>query len=151
MQERKFFNKVKENITNLTVFGSRDTSITCESIIAACFKLKDDCMFVEYPYSQLREEKSASVSIGKRNMGKVKHTLLQKTYNIISSGGDFPKHNYTLCIDAIKVVSLMHNLQEKIQLKAGRLRNVTISGHDLKKITCVWARWQVMRRHVQNI
>ena len=28
----------------------------------------------------------------------------------------------------------MQNLREKIQLKAGRLRNVTISGHNLKNL-----------------
>ena len=37
-------------------------------------------------------------------------------------------------IDTIKVVSLMQHIQEKIQLKAGRLHNVTIAGHKFKNI-----------------
>ena len=37
-------------------------------------------------------------------------------------------------IDTIKVVSLMKHIQEKLQLKAGRLRNVTIDGHKFKYI-----------------
>ena len=37
-------------------------------------------------------------------------------------------------IDTIKVVLLMHYMQENIQLKAGRFRNVTIAGHNLKNI-----------------
>ena len=89
-------------------------------------------MFGEDQYSYLGEEKSASVSIGKRNMVKIEYTFLRKTYNILSSGGDFPKHNYTFFIDAIKVVSFMQNLQEKLQLKVGRLRNFTIAGHHFK-------------------
>ena len=38
------------------------------------------------------------------------------------------------CIDEIQVISLMHHIQEKIQLKAGHLRNVTIACHKFKNI-----------------
>ena len=76
------------------------------------------------------EENAASVSTGKLKMVKLKYTSLWKTYNILSSERDFPKHNYTFRIYATKVVSLMHHLGEKLQLKAGRLRNVTIVGHN---------------------
>ena len=37
-------------------------------------------------------------------------------------------------IDTIKVVSLMHHMKEKLQLKAGRLRNVTIAGNKSRNI-----------------
>ena len=37
-------------------------------------------------------------------------------------------------IDTIKVVSLIHHIQEKLQLKAGCLRNVTIACHKFKNI-----------------
>ena len=67
-------------------------------------------------------------------MGKVNYTLLRNTYNILSSGGDFPNHNYNFRIDEIKVVLLMHNLREKLQLKEGHFRNVTIASHNFKKI-----------------
>ena len=38
------------------------------------------------------------------------------------------------CIDTIKVISLVQHIQEKIQLKAVHLRNVTISCHKFKNI-----------------
>ena len=65
-------------------------------------------------------------------MVKVNYTLPQKTYTILSYGGNFPKHNYTLCIDAIKVILLMQHLREKIQMKAGRLRTITIASQNYK-------------------
>ena len=83
MQETNIFNTVKENITNPTFFGRRDTSITAAIIIDAYFKLRYACAFLEFQYSQLGEEKAASVSIEKRKMWKVSYTLLRKTYNIL--------------------------------------------------------------------
>ena len=67
-------------------------------------------------------------------MGKVKYALLWKTFTILSSGEILQKHNYTFRIDAIKVVSLMQHLREKLQLRAGRLRNVTIAGHNFRNL-----------------
>ena len=112
MQEIKVFNTVKENITNLTFFSSRDISVTSARIIATSFKIKDACAFVEDQYIQLGEVKAASVSIRIHNTEKVKYTSLRKTYNVLSSGGDFSNNNYTFHIDATKVVSLMQHLQE---------------------------------------
>ena len=43
------------------------------------------------------------------------------------------------CIEKIKVVSLIHYIQEKLQLEAGRLRNVNISGQKFKYI-CMYER-----------
>ena len=37
-------------------------------------------------------------------------------------------------IETIKVVSLIQHIQENLQLKAGRLRNVTIASQKLKYI-----------------
>ena len=84
-------------------------------------------------YIYLGVYKAASVSIGKCNMLKVKYNSLLKTYTILSCGRNSPKQNYKFCVDAIKVVSLMQNLQEKLHLKSGRLRNVTISVHNYIK------------------
>ena len=70
-------------------------------------------------------------------MIKLNYTLLQKTCNILSSGGNVTKKNCTFRIDVIKVISLMQHLQEEIQLKAGRLRNVTIAGHNLNLYLCM--------------
>ena len=62
---------------------------------------------MEEQFGQLVEEKSAYVSQGKRKIGRKKYTSLQKTYDILSSGGIFPKYNSMFCIDTIKVISLM--------------------------------------------
>ena len=67
---------------------------------------------------------------------KEKYTLLRKTYNILSSG-DFPKYNCMFRIDTIKVVSLMQHMQEYIQLKSIRLRNITIAGQKIKIYLCM--------------
>ena len=104
------------------------------SIIYKSFKLKHVRELVEEQFSQLGEEKSAQVSQGKRKIGENKYTSLRKTYGILSSGRIFPKHNYMLRIDKIKIFLLMQYIQEKLQLKAGRLQNVTITGHKFKYI-----------------
>ena len=78
---------------------------------------------MEEQFSQLGEEKYVYVSQGKRNMGKFKYASLRKTYNILSSRRNVPKYNYMFRIDTIKVVSLMQHMQEKLQLKSGRLHN----------------------------
>ena len=72
--------------------------------------------------------------MGKRKIVKENFDSLYNTYKLLASGGSFQKHNYTLCMNASKLVSLMQNFQEKIHLKDGRLRNVNISGHNFKKL-----------------
>ena len=47
---------------------------------------------------------------------------------------DFPNYNYMFRIDTIKIILLMQHIQENLQLKAGRLRNVTIAGNKLKNL-----------------
>ena len=91
-------------------------------------------LFTEYNFSQLVEDKSPSVSQGKQKIGNGKYTSLQKTYNILSSGGILKKYNYKFRIDTIKVVWLMYHMQEKLQLKADRLHNVTIAGQKFKNL-----------------
>ena len=90
---------------------------------------------MEEQFGQLVEEKSAYVSQGKRKIGENKYASLWKTYDILSSGGIFPKYNSMFCIDKMKVVSLMKHTQEKHQSKSGSLQNVTITGHKFKNIT----------------
>ena len=89
---------------------------------------------MEENFSQLVEEKSIYVSKGNRKIGRKQYTSLQKTFNVISSGGIFPKYNYIFRIDTIKYVLLMQHTHEIIQLKAGRLRNVTIAGNKFNNI-----------------
>ena len=67
-------------------------------------------------------------------MGKIKYSLLRNTFNIILSGGTFPKYNYMFRIDTIKVFLLMQHIQEKLLFKAGRLHNIIISGHKFKNV-----------------
>ena len=89
---------------------------------------------MEEQFSRLGEDKSSYVSQGKQKNGKKKYTQLQKTYNILISGGIFPNYNYIICIDTIKIVSLMQHVQEKLWLKSDRLQNITIAGHKFKNI-----------------
>ena len=80
------------------------------------------------------EDKYDSISQQRQNMRKTKYASLQNIFNILSSSGPLPKYNYMFHIDTIKIVSLMQNIQENMQLKAGRLRNVIIAGHKFKNI-----------------
>ena len=89
---------------------------------------------MEEQFGLSEEEKSVSVSQGKRNMRNIKYNSLRKTDNILSSGGPLPKYNYTFRIDTTKVVSLMQNIQENFELKAGRFRNFIIAGHKFKNL-----------------
>ena len=114
VQGTKFFESLKENLTNLTFLGRKETSITAASIISKSFDLKHACALTEEKFSHLAEDESASMSQGKQKIGKDRYTLLRKIYDIISSGGNVPKLNYTFHIDTIKVVSLMHHIQENI-------------------------------------
>ena len=74
-------------------FGRRDTLVTAASIIAALFKPKDTYEFLEEQYSKLGENIAASVSKGKRKMGKEYFDSLRNTYKVLSFGGSFTKHN----------------------------------------------------------
>ena len=113
---------------------SKETTVTTAIIIAIFFEFKHICALLNKKFSQLGEDKSASVIQQKQNMGKIKYALLRNTLIILSFGEPFPKYNYMFCIDTIKVVSLIQHIKENLQLKAGRLRNVIISCHKSKTI-----------------
>ena len=85
-------------------------------------------------FSQLVEDNSEYVSQGKRKIGRKKYTYLRKTYDVISSGGIFTNYNYMFRIYKIKAISLLQHIKEKLQLKAGHLRNVAIDFHKFKNI-----------------
>ena len=60
-------------------------------------------------------------------------------------------------IDTIKVISLMHNIQENLQLKASRLRNFTISDQKFNNIPvyesggkCIRSLFKNIRMHYHN-
>ena len=94
------------------------------------------------------EDKSAYVSQGKRKIWRKKYTSVRKTSDVLLYGGILPKNNSMFHIDTIKVISLMQHLKEKLQLKAGRLHNVTIACHTFKKYTCVRMKWEVYTEFV---
>ena len=48
---------------------------------------------VYYQYIKLEEDRSASVSKRKRNMGKENFASLRKIYKVLVSGGIFTKQN----------------------------------------------------------
>ena len=128
------YQSLKENLSCPTFLVSKETSVTAASIISKSFEFKYVRALMGEQFSQLGEDKSASVSQRKQNMGNIKYASLRNTFNIISSGGPLPKYKYMLHIDTIKVVSLMQNTQEKLHLKAGRLGNFIVAGHRLKNI-----------------
>ena len=103
-------------------------------IIAKSLELNHSREVMKEQFSQLAEEKYAYVSQGERKIGRNKYTSLRNTYGVLSSGGIFPKYNYMFRIDTIKVISLMQHIQSNRQLKAGRLRNITIACHKFKNI-----------------
>ena len=72
---------------------------------------------MEKQFINLKEEKYSYVSQRKRETGRRKYTALRKTYNILSSGGNFPKYNYIFCINTIKVVSLMQHIKRKASVE----------------------------------
>ena len=67
-------------------------------------------------------------------MGRIKYDSLRNTFNVLSPGGNFSKYNHMFCIDKIKVVLLIHHIQENLQSKACRLRNGIIAGLKFKNI-----------------
>ena len=69
-----------------------------------------------------------------KKIGRKINTSSRKTYDVLSSIGILPKYNYVFCVDTIKVVLLIQYTEEKLQLKAGCLSNVTIACHKLKNI-----------------
>ena len=72
-------------------------------------------------------------------MGKETFASIRNTYKLLASGRILTKHNYTFRINASKLVLLIHNLQGKLQPKAGRLLNVTIANHNFKLSLCTSA------------
>ena len=108
--------------------------ITDASIIDKSSEFNHARELAEEQFRQLVEKKYAYVSQGKRKIGRNKYTSLRKTYDVLSSSGILPKYNYIFRIDTIKFVSLMQYKQEKLQLKSGCLRNITIVGHKFKNI-----------------
>ena len=112
----KFFQSLKENLTNIIFLGRKETLVTAARIIAKSCELKHARAFMEENFNKLGEHKYASIIQGKQKNGKEKYILLRKTYDIISSGGNLTKYNHTFCIDTIKFVSLMQLIQKYLQL-----------------------------------
>ena len=113
-QGMNVYQSLKENLSNITFLGSNEISVTSAIIISKSFEFKHVRTFMEEQFSQLGEYKYAYVSQRKQNMGKFKYALVQNTLNIVSYGGIFPKYNNMFRIDTIKVVSLMHHIQENL-------------------------------------
>ena len=80
------------------------------------------------------EDKSTYISQGKRGNGRKTYTYLLKRSYVLSSGGILKNYSYMFRIDTIKVISLMKNIQENIQLKDICLGDFTISCHKFKYI-----------------
>ena len=62
VQGTKVYQSLKENLTNLTFLGRKETSVTAEIITAKLFKLNYYRELMEEQFSNLIEEKSTYVS-----------------------------------------------------------------------------------------
>jgi hypothetical protein len=140
------FDRLKNNLCNLAFFGDRKTSIISESIIAASLKREDAKQLLEDKSHKVQEDakqlledepdnvqavdsEGVQISAKRLTMGRMKYTSLRKTFELLATGKDIPKYNYTFRIDTSKLVSAIEYLQERLQFKPGRMRNVTIAGH----------------------
>ena len=91
VQRTEVYQSLKENLTNITFWGRKETLFTATSIIDKSFQFDNDRELIEEQFSQLVEDKSAYVSQGKRKIGRNKYSSLRKTYNVLSSGGIISK------------------------------------------------------------
>ena len=114
--------------------GRKETSVTAARIIDRSIELNHARELREEQFIQLAEEKSACVSKGKRKIGKKQIYFFTEDKLCTFIWWDFLKYNYRFRIDKIKFISLRQNIHEKIQLKSGRLCNVTIDCQKFKNI-----------------
>ena len=128
------YQSLKENLSTIAFWGSKETLVTAAIVIAKLFGFKHFRELMKENFSQLGEDKYASLNQQKRKMGKIKYDSLQNTFNILSSCGTFPNYNCMSRMDTIKVVLLMQHIQENFQLKNGHLSNVIIDGQKFKHI-----------------
>ena len=130
-EDGKSFDSLKNNLCKLAFFGNQETSIISQSIIAASLKQDNADQLLKDEYENFKAVKSKGVQIakGKLTMGWEKINFLRKTFKLLAEGQNIPKHNYTFRTDPSKVVSIIEYLQEKLQFKPGRMRNVTIADH----------------------
>ena len=75
----KVYQSLKEILKSLAYLGRKETPVPATIIITKSFKLKHDRALIKEQFSQWGEEKYIYVSQWKRNMGKAKCTLSQKT------------------------------------------------------------------------
>ena len=118
-----------KNLLYLSLFGSSDTSITTQSILASSIPRAHAKKFLHDEYLTLTESQKLHVSDHRRLMGKQNFSSLRKTYNIIKTGDSLPRHNYTFRIDSNKICNSISFLQESLQVKPGCTRNVKVAGH----------------------
>ena len=72
VQGTKVYHSLKENLTNLTSLGRKETLVTVESKIARSFELNHARGLMEEQFIQLVEEESEYTSQGKRKIGRKK-------------------------------------------------------------------------------
>lgn len=138
--------RLKNNLCSLAFFGNRETSIISESIIAASLKREDAKQLLEDKSHKVQEDakqlledepdkvqavdsEGVQISAKRLTMGRSKYSSLRKTFELLATSKNIPKYNYTFRIDTSKLVAVMDYLQETLQFKPGRMRNVKIAGH----------------------
>ena len=120
------------NASKLIFFGTRKIRIVVESLMASSFHhyyLKQVLFCEAEKYSGLNKPCKSKVKMGER-----KFTSLRKTFNVLASGADLPKHNYSFRIDSGKLSTAMIFLQESLCVKPGVARDISIAGHVFKSM-----------------
>lgn len=133
--DNKSFDSIKSNMCKLMFFGNRTVSLVVQSVTAASLKWKNARQMLQDQHSKLGQEAATMVTVGKNKMGQEKFASLRKAFKILADGGDIPKHNYTFRIDSSKLIATVEYLQESLQLKPGRMRDVSVAGHRFTNVT----------------
>lgn len=116
-------------LVTLGFFGNRKTSLVCQSVMATSLPRLRCKTILNTSYEALEDGQKPNVSTLRRSMGREKFSSLRKTFKILKSGCDIPKHNYTFRIDAHKISNAISFLQESLQVKPGSSHNVCVAVH----------------------
>lgn len=122
--------KVKENLVALSLHGSRNISTVAQCALAQSMT-RFEAKRLLASQNDAMDVVSDQQTVGalRRSMEKAKFTSLRKTYSILVSGKDIPKHDYTFRVDAAKIAPSISFLQESLQVKPGYVRDVNVAGH----------------------
>ena len=127
---RKYY--ICHNLINCSLFGNYVVSLVSQSILASSICMNEVQERLRLFCNSLHKDTSTTISVQRKNMGKVKYASLRRTYDCIPTGCDIPKYNYAFIIDAGKLQTALKFLQEYLQMNPGTLNNVKVGGNLFK-------------------